>query len=112
MTVSRDTYISRTLSLVGWDTIPTESAARYPELPDIADCLGEIDWVLLSSEPYPFREKHLAEIGRLTPKRSSCQFTLVDGEMASWYGSRAIRGLRYLSSLRSRCAQSQKGDHS
>ena len=49
--------------------------------------------MLLSSEPYRFREKHLAEVEALVP---GARVTLIDGEMTSWYGSRAIEGLRYL----------------
>jgi len=100
MTIARDTYISRTLALVGWDTLPAEAVARYPELPGIAEGSAEADWVLLSSEPYPFREKHLAEIRRALPAGSRCRVAMVDGEMVSWYGSRAIQGLPYLLQLR------------
>jgi len=110
MTVSRDTYISRTLSLVGWDTTPAQGAVRYPELPDIAECLDQVDWALLSSEPYHFRQKHLAEVGRLLPEGSRCRIALVDGQMVSWYGSRAVQGLSYLSRLRRDLAQSGGGD--
>ena len=56
--------------------------------------------MLLSSEPYPFREKHLAGIRRALPAGSRCRVALMDGEMVSWYGSRAIRGLPYLLQLR------------
>lgn len=100
MTISRDTYISRNLALVGWDTMPAEAAARYPELPSLSECFDVVDWVLLSSEPYSFRQKHLAELSQALPARSSCRIALVDGEMASWYGSRAIQGLPYLLRLR------------
>lgn len=100
MTVSRDTYISRTLALVGWDTVPAEASIRYPELTAFPECLAGADRVLLSSEPYPFREKHLAELRGALPAGSSCRIGLVDGEMVSWYGSRAIRGLSYLLRLR------------
>lgn len=100
MTVSRDTYISRTLALVGWDTVPAEAPARYPELTEFPECLAGVDRVLLSSEPYPFREKHLTELRGALPAGCGCRMTLVDGEMVSWYGSRAIRGLSYLLRLR------------
>lgn len=100
MTISRDTYISRNLALVGWDTMPAEAAARYPELPELSECFAKVDWMLLSSEPYPFREKHLAELCGALAAESSCRIALVDGEMASWYGSRAIQGLPYLLRLR------------
>jgi ABC-type Fe3+-hydroxamate transport system substrate-binding protein len=92
MTVSRDTYISRTLALVGWETFPASAADRYPEV-DLAAVSGEVERVLLSSEPFRFREKHLAEVEALAP---AARVSLIDGEMTSWYGSRAIEGLRYL----------------
>jgi ABC-type Fe3+-hydroxamate transport system substrate-binding protein len=92
MTVARDTYISRMLGLFGWETWPAHATARYPTLA-LEDCLGEVDRVLLSSEPYPFREKHVAEVaGRL----GDLPVDIIDGEMTSWYGSRAIEGLGYL----------------
>lgn len=100
MTVSRDTYISRTLALVGWDTVPAETSIRYPELTEFPECLAGVDRVLLSSEPYPFREKHLTELRGALPAGSGCRVALVDGEMVSWYGSRAIQGLPYLLRLR------------
>ena len=90
MTVSRDTYISRTLSLFGLQTYPVESDARYPELTSISR-LG-IDEVLLPTEPYPFRARDIAGVEKLAGK----PVRQIDGEMTSWYGSRAIRGLAYL----------------
>ena len=95
MTVSRDTYISRTLALCGWDTFPAEAAERYPTV-DLAAAAPDVDYVLLSSEPYRFREKHLGEVA---PAAGRAAVALIDGEMTSWYGSRAIRGLRYLAAL-------------
>ncbi|MCC7121951.1 MAG: ABC transporter substrate-binding protein [Gammaproteobacteria bacterium] len=92
MTVSRNTYISRMLALHGWDTWPVTSAQRYPTLA-LEDVRGGVDRVLLSSEPYPFRSKHLLEVQRLLPR---VPVAMIDGEMVSWYGSRAIAGLRYL----------------
>lgn len=92
MTVSRDTYISRTLGLFGLNTLPLEAAARYPELTLNEPWLQEIDLVLLSTEPYSFRERHLPEIAARLGKPTY----LIDAEMTSWYGSRAIRGLGYL----------------
>jgi hypothetical protein len=54
---------------------------------------------LLSSEPYMFREKHVAEVAGL-PSFAGKAVRLIDGEMTSWYGSRAIRGLNYLREFR------------
>ena len=105
MTVSRDTYVSRTLAAVGWDTVEFESKDRYPKIELTPELLSRVDQVLLSSEPYAFREKHLDEVRSLlspvarhgvTPVKVS----LIDGEMTSWYGSRAIEGMKYLSRVR------------
>ena len=104
MTVSRDTYISRTLAAVGWDTLEIASPDRYPKTEHIPELLSRVDRVLLSSEPYAFRQRHVGEIEKLalplTPHASPLTVSLIDGEMTSWYGSRAIEGMRYLASLR------------
>ncbi len=95
MTVSRDTYLSRTLALAGLHTLPQEADARYPRITLQEPWMAEVDAVLLSSEPYRFRDRHLAELAGL-PALSGKPLRLIDGEMTSWYGSRAIEGLRYL----------------
>jgi len=95
MTVSRDTYIARTLALAGWDTACHDPAVRYPQVTIDAGLLRGIDLVLFGSEPYRFTEDHLTafhrEHGGATP-----ELRLIDGEMTSWYGSRAVAGLDYL----------------
>ena len=90
MTVSRDTYVSRMLHLFGMQTVPQEAPKRYPELSTLEATGAEL--ILLSTEPYRFRQSHRDELqtGLKTPAY------LIDGAMTSWYGSRAIRGLRYL----------------
>ena len=97
MTVSRDTYIARMLALAGmaqWQA--PGDVRRYPVFTWSDALVEEIDEVLLSSEPYRFTEAHVDAIERQTGKPAR----LVDGEMMSWYGSRAIAGLRYLRELR------------
>ena len=95
MTVSPPTYISRMLSLVNWTTVSGDSSIRYPEVELSEELLAETDIVLFSSEPYPFKQKHIDEFLTVAP---SAMQTLasIDGEMVSWYGSRAINGLQYL----------------
>ena len=113
MTVSRDTYVSRTLAAVGWDTVEIKSKDRYPKIEFTAELVSRVDRVLLSSEPYAFRERHLDEIRQaiaaanhffvptaLEEVESPVTVSLIDGEMTSWYGSRAIAGMRYMSRLR------------
>lgn len=98
MTVSRDTYISRTLALAGLRTLPAKATARYPSFSMDDGWVREAGLVLLSSEPYMFRRKHLAELAAL-PALEGMTLRLIDGEMTSWYGSRAIAGLDYLREL-------------
>ena len=99
MTVSRDTYIARTLALVNWETVPERATARYPEIALDEATLAGVDLVLASSEPYMFRERHVAELAALPPLAGK-RVALIDGEMTSWYGSRAIAGLVYLPRFR------------
>jgi ABC-type Fe3+-hydroxamate transport system substrate-binding protein len=99
MTVSRDTYISRMLALVNWETVPSGEAERYPKIDLDGEDLDQARTVLLSSEPFMFREKHLAEM-RALPALRGKKTALIDGEMTSWYGSRAIKGLAYLRRFR------------
>jgi ABC-type Fe3+-hydroxamate transport system substrate-binding protein len=101
MSVAPETYISRTLEVVGWRTVPESSQVRYPVV-DLPAEARAADLVLLSTEPYMFRAPHVAELQAALPGR---RVALIDGEMSSWYGSRAIAGLAYLARLRAQCAQ-------
>jgi ABC-type Fe3+-hydroxamate transport system substrate-binding protein len=100
MTVAADTYIARTLARVGWQvTTPSggwAGAARYPRVDDIAAAAAAVGRVLLSTEPYLFTEQDAAELRAAAGARVE----LIDAEMTSWYGSRAIRGLAYLRARR------------
>ena len=103
MTVSRDTYISRTLALVNWETAAHDPGVRYPAVVLDQALFAGVDVVLLSSEPYPFKPEH-ASLVRAASGGGPVPIALVDAEMVSWYGSRAIRGLGYLAELARRCA--------
>lgn len=94
MTISRDTYIARMLALIGW-SVPAIGELRYPSFQWSDELLRDIDQVLLSSEPYRFTEEHVDALERQIGK----PVQLVDGEMMSWYGSRALPGIRYLQGL-------------
>jgi len=101
MTVARDTYLSRMLARVGWLTLPDTvggyaGAARYPALTGGEPWLGDVEQVLLSSEPFAFQERHVAEASALCP---AARVRRVDGELLGWYGARALEGLRYLRAL-------------
>jgi ABC-type Fe3+-hydroxamate transport system substrate-binding protein len=94
MTVSQDTYIAAMLAELGW-TVPALGDVRYPRFEWNAALLAQVDLVLLSSEPYRFTEAHVDALERQIGK----PVLLVDGEMMSWYGSRALHGVRYLKGL-------------
>jgi ABC-type Fe3+-hydroxamate transport system substrate-binding protein len=94
MSISRDTYIARMLAEIGW-SIPALGEARYPRFEWNEALLSQVDQVLLSSEPYRFTEAHADALERQLGK----PVQLVDGEMMSWYGSRALQGIRYLRGL-------------
>ncbi len=96
MTVRRDTYISSMLAAAGWDTLPNDAPARFPQFAWDAPWLADVGRVLLPSEPYAFTARDEAEVGAVAQR----PVTRIDGEMVSWYGSRAILGLRYLAGLR------------
>jgi hypothetical protein len=101
MTVARDTYLSRMLARVNWHSEPAaeggeRGAARYPVLRGDEPWLAGIERVLLSSEPFGFSETHLRQAQALCPQ---AQVQRVDGELLSWYGPRAVPGLRYLREL-------------
>jgi ABC-type Fe3+-hydroxamate transport system substrate-binding protein len=99
MTISPDTYIARTLAAIGWDHIEVPDAGRYPEI-ELAPLLGAVDRVLLSSEPYAFRPRDVAAVNAMRERDDRPAVCLIDAEMTSWYGSRAITGMQYLASLR------------
>ena len=99
MSVSRETYIARMLAAAGLDVVDpdpgsttrTGERSRYPQLTVDAALLERVDRVLLSSEPYPFKESHRAELEAIGGTDGP-PVTFIDGEMTSWYGSRAIAG--------------------
>lgn len=91
-----NTFINNMMQYCGLENIFT-NAERYPkisleDLPGSKSAAGVCQLILLSSEPYPFKEKHLLEIKSKLP---AIKIMLVDGEMFSWYGSRLLKAARY-----------------
>lgn len=96
MTVSADTYIARMLAEIGWRCAAVAPAeVRYPAFDWSAALVASIDRVLLATEPYRFNDAHAAAL----EQRIGKPVRVVDGELLSWYGSRAIAGLGYLREL-------------
>lgn len=91
MTIGQDTFINYLLELNGFEN--TIKKDRYPEV-----TLNELkapEYILLSSEPFPFKEKHRDEFQEFTTSKT----ILVDGEYFSWYGSRLLRAFDYFIKL-------------
>lgn len=93
MTIGSDTFIHDMLARCGFQNIFGHST-RYPAV-DIWQ-LSHCDLLLLSSEPFPFQQKHIDE---LQPHLPNTKIILVDGEMFSWYGSRLLHAPAYFASL-------------
>ncbi len=109
MTVSPQTYIASMLASVGMIAVAPDTGARYPQLDFVQFGAEHFDAVLLSSEPYRFVERHVAELGQ-DPALGRRPVRLIDGEMASWYGPRAIQGLRYLREFRDGLDRDRPGE--
>lgn len=81
MTIGSDTFIHRILSEIGFENI-FKNRTRYPEIQ--MEDLAEADVIMLSSEPFPFKEKHIEEMKAFYPDK---KIMIVDGEAFSWYGT-------------------------
>lgn len=94
MAVGPNTFINEMLDFAGFENLTVSS--RYPQLSgeELID-LGP-NYLLLSSEPFPFKEKHVHYFQSLLPET---EVRLVDGEIYSWYGSRLLKAKSYFNSF-------------
>ncbi len=99
MVAAKGTFIQHLLELNKFENIYA-NLERYPEV-DINKIQqeGDPEVVMLSSEPYPFKDEHAFEIGRVAHHPKTI---FVDGEYFSWYGSRLIKAFDYFKSIRKR----------
>ena len=94
MSVGPNTFIDAVLDWVGCCNKVT--TPRYPELTE-ADLIAlDPELLMLSSEPFPFKQKHLDRFREILPNST---IQLVDGELFSWYGSRLLKSPKYLADL-------------
>jgi len=95
MTVGGDTFIHDMLSKCGFENIYSHKT-RYPIL-EIKELVNNnCELLILSSEPYPFKPKHIFELQKELP---GTKIILADGEMFSWYGSRLLKAVSYFKTL-------------
>lgn len=95
MVAGRNTFIDDMLQKCGLTNV--FNADRYPEINMDMLITANPQVVLLSSEPYPFKEKHIEELKAILPQAI---IKLVDGEIFSWYGSRLLHAPAYFKWLR------------
>ena len=95
MTVGGDTYINDMLNQCGLQNIFADKN-RYPEI-EIDELKSmKCKLLLLSTEPFPFKQQHIEELKIELP---DTLIILVDGEMFSWYGSRLLFAADYFKVL-------------
>ena len=95
MVVASETFIDSMINDAGFENV-FEDEKRYPEIKLDNPKLKEAEVILLSSEPYPFKENHIKELKSIFPDK---EVVIVDGELFSWYGSRLLESYKYFSRL-------------
>lgn len=95
MTVGGDTFIHSMLEAAGFKNIYANST-RYPEVTIEELKTKNPDLIILSSEPFPFNQKHIDELQIHLP---TTKIILADGEIFSWYGSRLLKAPAYFATL-------------
>ncbi|MGN6342633.1 MAG: ABC transporter substrate-binding protein [Ginsengibacter sp.] len=96
MVAANNTFINEMMLYAGLENI-FEEMSRYPAITmEEIECLKP-DLILLSTEPYPFKEKDKKEFDFLFPQT---KIAVADGEMFSWYGSRLLKSVDYFHSFR------------
>lgn len=96
MTVGSDTYIHSVMKHWKLENVFADKT-RYPNTSLEEISYKKPDLIFLSSEPYPFKEKHITEVSKYCKKTS---VILVNGEWFSWYGSRMLEAFKQLNVLR------------
>lgn len=98
MSVNRDTFVDALLSLAGGRNVFGARPERYPEITTEELAQAAPQRVLLCTEPFPFKDEHVAELARATglPRE---RFVIADGEYLSWHGSRTPDGIDYAERL-------------
>ncbi|TVR17719.1 MAG: hypothetical protein EA391_03995 [Balneolaceae bacterium] len=96
MSVGNDTYIHSVMEYWNFKNVYADEV-RYPKTTLYELSLKKPEIILLSSEPYPFKEKHIKEVSEACP---GSNVVLVNGEWFSWYGSRMIHAFKNLNIFR------------
>lgn len=94
MAAGSNTFIDQMMKICGFQNLITHH--RYPQISPAEIINLNPKFILLSSEPFPFSDKHRSEIAAAFPE---ARVVLVNGEMFSWYGSRMLQAANYFRQL-------------
>ena len=87
MSINKTRFIHDMISRCGFINVFADNVDAYPEISHKELALSDPEIIFLSSEPFPFNEKHKKSFKKKSVRMLKF-FFLVDGEMFSWYGSR------------------------
>jgi iron complex transport system substrate-binding protein len=107
MVAGNKTYISAMLDIIGFQNqviTKEDLASRYPAIQESDPILKNSQILLFSSEPYPFKKRHVEEFLQISNLKQ-VQNLMVDGQNLSWYGTRTLKGLTYLLSLKKQASR-------
>ncbi len=95
MIAGGNTFINEMLTICGFTNVFI-TKLRYPEITEYDLIAANPEVIMLSSEPYPFKERHIQDFKRICP---DAKVIIVDGELFSWYGSRLMNSPNYFTKL-------------
>jgi len=96
MVAAKNTFINNMMQYAGFENV-FDDLERYPTINESQLLKAQPKVLLLSSEPFPFKDKHITKYQSILP---NTKIVLVDGTMFSWYGSRLAKAPGYFLSLR------------
>ena len=96
MVAASDTFIDAMLKHAGFNNVFAEKS-RYPEttVEELRELQPQL--LMLSTEPYPFKQDHVDFFQTMLPNTRTI---IADGTYFSWYGSRMVEAKKYFHSLR------------
>ena len=104
MVAGKENFINHLLTKLGFENVfanqllSPQISYRYPQITTTELAAAAPEIIYLSSEPFPFKEKHIQQFKAICPQ---AEIKIVDGEMFSWYGSRLALAPSYFKTLRS-----------
>ncbi|MBN2681310.1 MAG: ABC transporter substrate-binding protein [Bacteroidales bacterium] len=96
ITINRNTFINDMLEKAGFSNVFSHKPESYPKISLEEIAKAKPEYIFLSSEPYPFTNKHIIEYEKMFP---NSKILKVDGEIFAWYGSHLIKATDYFKQL-------------